>query len=59
MVVLANSHKNATRIGWHLWEIDLIFASGLPPGWGVAFEGLGLEFCLGKPDTPAGEEARV
>jgi len=21
------------RIGWHLWEIDLIFAPGLPPGW--------------------------
>ena len=24
---------NATRIGWHLWEIDLKFAPGLPPGW--------------------------
>ena len=22
----------ATRIGWHLREIDLIFAPGLPPG---------------------------
>jgi len=30
---------NATRIGWHLWEIDLIFAPGLPPGWnGPAIE---------------------
>jgi len=25
-----------SRIGWHLWEIDLRFASGLPPGWGRA-----------------------
>ena len=23
----------ATRIGWHLWEIDLRCAPGLPPGW--------------------------
>jgi len=33
MVYSVNSHTNATRIGWHLWEIDLRFASGLPPGW--------------------------
>jgi len=33
MVSLVNSHTNATRIGWHLWEIDLRFAPGLPPGW--------------------------
>ena len=34
MVVSAvNSHTNASRIGWHLWEIDLMFAPGLPPGW--------------------------
>jgi len=33
MVSSVNSHTNATRIGWHLWEIDLRFASGLPPGW--------------------------
>jgi len=33
MVALVNSHTNATRIGWHLWEIDLRFAPGLPPGW--------------------------
>ena len=32
MVYLVNSHTNATRIGWHLWEIDLRFAPGLPPG---------------------------
>jgi len=31
---LVNSHTDATRIGWHLWGIDLIFAPGLPPGWG-------------------------
>ena len=34
MVSLVNSHTNATRIGWHLWEIVLIFAPGLPPGSG-------------------------
>ena len=33
MVSLVNSDTNATRIGWHLWEIDLRFAPGLPPGW--------------------------
>ena len=33
MVYLVNSRTNATRIGWHLWEIDLRFAPGLPPGW--------------------------
>jgi len=33
MVSLVNSHTNATRIGWHLWEINLRFAPGLPPGW--------------------------
>ena len=30
MVSQVNSHTNATRIGWHLWEIDLRFAHGLP-----------------------------
>ena len=33
MVYLVNSHSNATRIGQHLWEIDLRFDPGLPPGW--------------------------
>ena len=33
IVSFANSHTNATRIGWHLWEIDLRFSPGLPPGW--------------------------
>ena len=33
MVSSVSSHTNATRIGWHLWEIDLRFAPGLPPGW--------------------------
>jgi len=28
MVSSVNSHTNATRIGWHLWEIDLRFAPG-------------------------------
>jgi len=33
MVYTVNFHTNATRIGQHLWEIDLRFAPGLPPGW--------------------------
>ena len=33
-----NSHTNATSIGRHLWEIDLTFAPGLPPGWGTVAE---------------------
>ena len=33
MVSLVNSHINATRIGWHPREIDLSFATGIPPGW--------------------------
>ena len=33
MVSLVNSHTSATRIGWHMWEIDVRFASGLPRGW--------------------------
>ena len=33
MVSSVNSHTNATRIGWHLWKIDLRFAPGLPRGW--------------------------
>ena len=33
MVFFVNYHTNATRIGWHVWDIDLGFATGLPPGW--------------------------
>ena len=33
MMFLVNFHTNATRIGWHLWEIDFGFAPGLPLGW--------------------------
>ena len=33
VVSSVNSHANATRVGWHLWEIDLRFAPGLPAGW--------------------------
>ena len=32
---VVNSYTNANRIEWHLWEIDLRFAPGLPPGWRV------------------------
>ena len=33
MIYFVNSHANATRIGWHLLEIDSGFAPRLPPGW--------------------------
>ena len=33
MVSLVNPHSNATSRRWHLWEIDLRFSPGLPPGW--------------------------
>ena len=33
MISVVSSNTNATRIGWHLWAIDLRFAPGLPPGW--------------------------
>ena len=33
MVSLVNSYSNATSRRWHLWEVDLRFAPGLPPGW--------------------------
>ena len=36
MVSSVKSHTIATRIGWHLREIDLRFAPGLPPGWNRA-----------------------
>jgi len=40
MVYLVNPHTNATRMGWHVWKIDLRVAHGLPPGWctGVEWE---------------------
>ena len=33
MVPLVNSRTKATRIGWHLWEIDLRIALNSTPGW--------------------------
>ena len=33
MISLVNSYTNAAIVGWHLWEIELGFAHGLPPGW--------------------------
>jgi len=59
-----NSHTNATRIGWHLWEIDLRFAPGLPPGWSYQPLGDGGLFRLGGHaravlfDEGVGEELR-
>ena len=47
---------------WHLWEIDLIFASGLPPGWlssekgtnerGVSLLVEGIQVCPGRDQLP-------
>jgi len=37
MVSLVISHANVTRIGWHLWEIDLRFALELSPGGEVKY----------------------
>ena len=46
LIFLDNSHTHATRIGWHLWEIDLRVAPGLPPGWSSCATGrLGLQRC--------------
>ena len=39
MVSLVNSHTNTARIGWDLWEIDLRFAWGSPPGWSQGSQG--------------------
>ena len=51
MVSLANSHSNATSRRQHLWEIDLRFSPGLPPGWPARARGysssfLGWSICL-------------
>ena len=52
MVSLVNSHRNATRIGWHLKEIDLRVAPGLPPGllgvWGCLRELPPLKVCFAE-----------
>jgi len=47
MISLVNFHANATRIGKHLWEIDLGFAPGLSPGWIAPQYLLGLLLLLG------------
>ena len=52
IVSLVNSHTNATRIGWHLWEIDLRFAPGLPPGWTWSSLLPHLSSSLPVPSTP-------
>ena len=41
MVSLVNSHTNATSKRQHLWEIDLRFDPGLPPGWEFLRGGVG------------------
>ena len=64
MVSLANCHTNAVRIGWHLGEIDLRVAPGLPPGWS---QGAGAGTCRAFPPpgkgadrtaTPTGSRAK-
>ena len=39
MISLVSFHANATGIGWDVWESDLGFAPGLPPGWGCVSTG--------------------
>ena len=46
MISAVNSHTNATRIGWYLWEIDLRFASGLSAGWDLVVEEVELHQVL-------------
>jgi len=57
MVSSVNTHTNATSKRWHLWEIDLRFAPGLPPGWlGVRSQ---LESCArSAPRTPSAAPVR-
>ena len=53
---LVNSHTNATRIGWHLWEIDLRFAPGLPLGWCWALSSFSS---LSSPDFPGASHCQA
>ena len=46
MASLVNSHTNATRIGWYLWEIDLRFALSSTPGWLRGLEGFRVQLGL-------------
>ena len=58
MVSQDNFHTNATRIGWHMWGIDLGFAPELPLGWvracGSAPEGLVVGGVEGAQHTLVG-----
>ena len=51
MVSSVNSHTNSTRIGWHLWDIDLRFALGLPPWWCICKQSCRAWSCS-KTRTP-------
>ena len=52
MVSLVNSHTNATRIGWHLWEIDLDLPLGYLQG-GSLFREI-RKFCTGMGTNSGG-----
>ena len=67
MVYIVNSHTNATRIGWHLWEIDqelpLGYLQGDSPSHSVRIlvRGFFLVRCLAScvrylPSTEATDE---
>ena len=58
MVSLVNSHTNATRIGWHLLEIDFRFAPGLPPGTSRPHGSRGPSACGGRGRFWQGGEGR-
>jgi len=45
-------------IGWHLWEIDLRFAPGLPPGWFLGIKKV-VHLCLGALGASGGVCASV
>ena len=51
MVSLVNFHANATRVGWHLWEIHLRFAPGLLPGWIRNIRNPNPEFRISESET--------
>ena len=60
IVSLVNSHTNAARIGWHLWEIDLRFAPGLPQGRSQILMGhlvSHLEGLAQPPEPPTPEKS--
>ena len=59
IVSFVHSHTNATRIGWHMWEIEIQFAPGLPPGWSTCRIRLRRLPCLQPPQRRAHRRRRL